>query len=168
MWLAYGRARYQNGAYHEAAVSYREALELRNDDGISLNNLAMALASAGDYAEAEPLLQRALAISEKVRDPEHPLTATSLNNLGTLYRDQGRYAQAVPLLQRALAIFEKVLGPEHPDTATSLSNLAGLYRAQRRYAEAEPLFQRALAIFEKGATPRPSRSSSACWVPSIP
>ena len=69
----------------------------------------------GQYAEAEPLLQRALQIREKALGPEHPDVATSLNNLAVLYRAQGRYAEAEPLYQRALKIREKALGPEHPD-----------------------------------------------------
>ena len=44
-----------------------------------------ALPSPGQYAKAEPLYQRALAIWEKALGPEHPDVATSLNNLAALY-----------------------------------------------------------------------------------
>jgi CHAT domain-containing protein/tetratricopeptide (TPR) repeat protein len=108
-----------------------------------------ALYRQASYQEAITLEQRALAIVEKVRGPEHPDTALSLNNLAELYQATGAYAKAQPLLERALAIREKVLGPEHPDTATSLNNLAGLYKATSAYAKAEPLYQRALSIREK-------------------
>ena len=99
----------------------------------------------GKYDEAEPLYQRALAISEKVLGPDHPDTATSLNNLAGLYNNQGKYDEAEPLYQRALAIDEKVWGqiilnsniPEQSGSA--LQN-------QGKYDEAEPLYQRALAI----------------------
>ena len=114
-----------------------------------LNEEAVALYRAGKYAQAVPLLQRALAIQEKALGPEHPDVALSLNNLAGLYHAQGRYADAEPLLRRALEIMEKVLGPEHPHTATSLNNLAKLYRFQGRLAEAEPLCRRAIAIDEK-------------------
>ena len=153
LWFAYGGAQYRNGAYRAASASYREALELRNDDGASLSNLAVSLGSAGDYEQAEPLLKRALAIQEKALGPEHPSTALGLNNLAGLYHKQGRYEQAEPLYQRALAIRKKTLGPEHPTTATSLNNLAGIYRSQGRYEEAEPLYDRALAIQEKALGP---------------
>jgi tetratricopeptide (TPR) repeat protein len=118
-----------------------------------LNQSGYYLKGRARYAEAEPLLQRALAIYEKAQGPDHADTATSLNNLAVLYDDQGRYAEAGPLYQRALAIREKVQGPDHPDTATSLNNLALLYSSQGRYAEAEPLLQRALAIHEKALGP---------------
>src|SRR5262249_61455138 len=68
------------------------------------------------YAEAEPLVRRALAINEKVRGPEHPAVAYGLNNLARLYRAQGRGAEAEPLHQRALAIDEKMRGSELPTT----------------------------------------------------
>src|SRR5947209_17587568 len=38
----------------------------------SLNNQALALESKGDWAGAEPLLRRALAIAEKALGPDHP------------------------------------------------------------------------------------------------
>ncbi len=80
----------------------------------------------GDYAKAEPLFRRALAIQEKALGLEHPDTAISLNNLAELYGTMGDYAKAEPIHRRALAICEKALGPEHPYTARSLENLAFL------------------------------------------
>jgi CHAT domain-containing protein/Tfp pilus assembly protein PilF len=115
----------------------------------SLHNLARLYRVQGRYAEAAPLVQRALAIQEQGLGPTHPEVATSLNNLAVLYQAQGRYAEAEPLVQRALVIQEQGLGPTHPEVATSLHNLALLYRMQGRYAEAEPLAQRALALDEQ-------------------
>jgi tetratricopeptide (TPR) repeat protein len=76
----------------------------------------------GNYAEALPLYQRALAIFEKVLGLEHPSVVISLSNLAVLYKDQGNYAEALLLHQRALAIREKVLGKDHPNTLTILNN----------------------------------------------
>jgi hypothetical protein len=112
----------------------------------------------GQYPEAEPLMQRVLAIDEQALGPDDPDLAIDLNNLAMLYRDLGRYAEAEPLMQRVLAIDEKALGPDHPDVATDLNNLASLYQAQGRYAEAEPLQQRARAIREKHALRNPTPS----------
>ena len=118
-----------------------------------LNQLACYLDDRAQYAEAEPLYERALAMSEKALGSDHPDVATTLNNLAELYQDQGKYAEAAALYQRALAISEKALGPDHPSVATTLNNLAELYRAQGKYAEAEPLYQRDLAISEKALGP---------------
>jgi len=42
----------------------------------------------GDLAGAQPYLERALDIDERVLGPDHPDTATALNNLGSLLNDQ--------------------------------------------------------------------------------
>jgi hypothetical protein len=57
----------------------------------------------------------ALAIWEKVLDPEHPNVAAGLNNLAELLRATNRLAEAETLYQRALEIYEKSFGPEHPN-----------------------------------------------------
>ncbi len=114
-----------------------------------LNSLGTYFFSCGQYSEAEPLYQHALAINEQQRGPNHPETARSLNSLANLYTKQDKYEQAEPLYQRALTIREHMLGAEHPDTARSLNGLALLYYSQGKYEQAEPLYQRALAIYEK-------------------
>ena len=139
------------------AIAARQAMEdQRLESEVAADLLlktAKYLYDRAQYEQAEPLYQRALAISEKALGPDHPSTAASLNNLALLYRSQGQYEQAEPLYQRALAIREKALGPDHPSTAASLNNLAELYRSQGQYEQAEPLYQRALAIREKALGP---------------
>ena len=49
----------------------------------SLNGLGNLLLGQGDYAGAQPLHERALAIREAALGPEHPHVATSLNNLAS-------------------------------------------------------------------------------------
>ena len=73
-----------------------------------LNNLAALYRAQGQYAKAEPLYQRALAIREKALGAAHPQVAMSLNNLAEFYDNQGRYAKAEPLYQRALAILSLI------------------------------------------------------------
>lgn len=121
--------------------------------GDLLHNAGSCLRDRGQYAAAEPLFRRALALREAILGSEHPLVASSLNNWAILYRRQGRYTEAEPLFRQALTIREQTLGPEHPDVAASLNNLANLYHDQERYAEAEPLFRRALAIREQALGP---------------
>src|SRR5271157_4022238 len=144
-----GSSLYQQGKYKESAVAYQRCLQIRPDDATVLNNTALSLKYAGDYAGAEPLYRRALAIDEKALGPEHPAVATNLNNLAALLHTKGDYAGAEPLHRRALAIDEKALGPDHPGVATDLNNLALLLYDKGDYAGAEPLYRRALAILEK-------------------
>ncbi len=49
--------------------------------GTLLNNLSRLSHAQGRYAEAEPLLKRALAIWEKALGPDHPNFAQSLNRV---------------------------------------------------------------------------------------
>jgi tetratricopeptide (TPR) repeat protein len=123
-------------------VSNAECANLLSRAGRYLNGRAA-------YSAARPLLERALAIREEQRGPEHPSTAQSLNDLALLLKTQGDLAAARPLYERALAIREKALGPEHPNTAQSLNNLGLLLKTRGDLAAARPLHERALDIREK-------------------
>ena len=70
----------------------------------SLNNLALLYYTQGQYAQAEPLYKRSLAIWEKALGPDHPSVATSLENLAGLYRATNRDKEAETLEQRAARI----------------------------------------------------------------
>ena len=97
-----GRALYQEGKYLDSATAFQKAVDRRNDDPLLLNALGLSLHKAGNYTQAEPVYQRALAIDEKAPGAEHPNTARDLNNLALLHRDQGRYSESEPLFQRSL------------------------------------------------------------------
>jgi tetratricopeptide (TPR) repeat protein len=77
------------------------------DTATCLNNLGRLLRDHGDLAAARPLLERALAMREKVLGSEHPETAKSLNNLVSLLQAQGDLAAAGPLLERVRAMRDK-------------------------------------------------------------
>ena len=115
----------------------------------TLYNLAILRRQQGEFAEAEQLYRRALAIRERDQGPTHADVAVILNNLAGLEAAQGNYAAAQPLLERALTIRQTALGNDDVLTAESLNNLALVYAAQNDAAAAEPLYQRALSILEK-------------------
>jgi tetratricopeptide (TPR) repeat protein len=70
----------------------------------SLNNLAELYRVQGQYAAAEPLYKRALAIWEKALGPDHPQVATVLKNMARLYKEAGRVDEAIRWEKRANAI----------------------------------------------------------------
>ncbi|MCH7807903.1 MAG: tetratricopeptide repeat protein, partial [Planctomycetes bacterium] len=70
----------------------------------SLNNLAGLHDTQGEYAQAEPLYKRALAIREKALGPHHPDVGGSLGNLAALYRATKRDDEAEALEKRAARI----------------------------------------------------------------
>src|SRR5271157_3872633 len=125
--------------YH---LSSTEAARLLSQAAYYLNERAR-------YAEAEPLMRRALAINEKALGPEHPYVASSLNNLAQLLKATNRLAEAEPLMRQALAIDEHSYGPDRPEVARDLNNLASLLRATNRQGEAGPLMRRVVEICEK-------------------
>ena len=151
--LYLGTAQYQQARYLEASHSFRKALALRDNDAVVLRLLGDSLRKLAQWAEAEPLIRRALAIDVKSFGPDHPNVATDLNSLGLLLQATNRFAEAEPLMRRALAIDEKSFGPDHPNVATDLTSLASLLQTTNRLAEAEPLMRRALAIDKKSLGP---------------
>ena len=140
----------QAGRYEIRVVELRSATgrDRALQEGRQLLAEGVRLNSAGKYAEALPLMERALEVREKTLAREDPLVADALQALGNIYRNKADYDKADPLFRRALAIREKVLGEEHPDAAASLNSLAGLYRERGDYDKAEPLYRRALAVRE--------------------
>ena len=131
-----------------AIVQYADEQGIPDPTSGLMNRLGSMYHKKALYAEAEPLMLRALAITEASFGAEHPTVASCLNNLAQLLQATNRLAEAEPLMQRALAINEASFGAKHPKVAILLSNLATLLQDTNRLAEAEPLMRRALAIDE--------------------
>ena len=110
------------------------------------NELAQLLQRTGRFGKAEPLVRRALQLSESAYGTQHPSVATCLNNLGHLLHATGRLEEAETLMRRALKIDETVFGEEHQTVAIHLSNLAEILRDTDRIEEAETLMRKALEI----------------------
>ncbi len=132
------------------ASGHAEALRVGDEaTGRLLNDAGAYLHARAQFTEAKPVLERALAIRERLLGPNHLHTATSMNNLGFLLQSQGDLTGARPYYERSLAITERVLGPNHPDTATSLNNFGSLLRASGDLVAARPYYERSLAIRER-------------------
>ncbi len=131
-----------------AVAAYADAAGIADPTGRLLNDIGVLLLVKARYAEAEPLLRRALAIAEARFGDVKPEVAVHLGSLAHLLQVTNRLAEAEPLMRRALAIAVVSLGDTHPRVAVHLSNLAALLQGTNRLAEAEPLMRRALAIDE--------------------
>ena len=70
----------------------------------------------GNYSEALPILQRALAIAQQTLGYSHPDIATGLTNLAKLYENMDNNSEALSISKRALAIAQQTLGPFHSKT----------------------------------------------------
>lgn len=110
--VAETKAAYAEGNLELAIAKAKEALDRAEkavapdhpDVATSLNNLASIYFAKGQYAEAEPLFNRSLAIREKALRANHPDLATSLENMAELYGKTGREKEAEPLKKRAADI----------------------------------------------------------------
>jgi tetratricopeptide (TPR) repeat protein len=69
-----------------------------------LNNLAGLYQAQGQYAAAQPLYERSLAILVKALGPEHPNVARSLENISGLYTGMGKAEEAEQFADRAAKI----------------------------------------------------------------
>lgn len=135
---------------------YRQALKIQERRlgqthptvATTLHGWGAGLARSGRYAEAEPLLQRALAIRTSTHPMQELLVAVTLHNLSGLSLVQGRLEEAETYQTRALAIRRAVLPATHPDLAASLEALGFIESQKGNAAEAEALFRQSLAIWE--------------------
>ncbi|MFH1841908.1 MAG: serine/threonine-protein kinase [bacterium] len=113
-----------------------------------LGTLGRVYGNLGLFAQARPLLERALVIRQDHLDEQHLDVAQSLLDLGILLWQIGDYQGARPRYERSLTIREATLGPDHPLVAASLNNLAVLLMETGDHEGARPLYERALAIAE--------------------
>jgi tetratricopeptide (TPR) repeat protein len=132
----------------EQIIAHAESIAVNHPTSVLMNELAKYLFINALYADAEPLMRRALKIDEAAFGESHPTVAIYLNNLAQLLKDTNRLKEAEPLMRRALQIDEEAFGESHPDVAIDLDNLAQLLQATNRLKEAEPLMRRALQIDE--------------------
>jgi len=145
-----GAVLFEQGKYQESADAYERCLQIRTQDTVVLNNEALSLAAAGDYAGATLLYRKVLEIFESKLGPGDSKLAIALENLGRLLEVNGDYEAAEPLYRRALSIEERVLQSDHPRISISLKNLAALLVNKGAFAEAKVLFRKAFEIDEVG------------------
>ncbi|MGD1908328.1 MAG: tetratricopeptide repeat protein [Leptolyngbyaceae cyanobacterium] len=72
----------------ESATAAEAEIAESLQQAANLNQQAFALYQAGQYQDAEPLLQQALAIRQQQLGEDHPAVAPSLNHLAELGRAQ--------------------------------------------------------------------------------
>ena len=86
-----------------------------------LDRAAVYLQVHARLAEARPLAERALAITDGDLRPGPPRRRHRLSNLALILKHLGQLTEARPLAERALAIDEAAYGPDHPEIAASLT-----------------------------------------------
>lgn len=104
-----------------------------------LQDMARLQLELKNYAEAEPLYQRAFELREKIHGPTHLEVAKSLLQLAHFYTARGLDAKAKPFLQRALQILETVLDPSAEELIQTRSEYVHLLRKLGQEEQAQKI-----------------------------
>ena len=157
--VAAGHAAAEHGQPAEAERWFRAALGHAEAGDVAavalapvLSELAALRRQAGDLAESEQLLQRALEILDDAAGPQDAQLLHTASALGRVRAARGDTGLARRMLERALDLGERLLGPEHRELAGLLGDLSRLHLGAGAYASAEPLLLRLydLTCREKG------------------
>jgi serine/threonine-protein kinase len=132
---------------------FRDALARRRrlgapavDVAATLEGLGRTLNGAGRYADAQAMLEEALAIRRRAPGATPAEVASGLHELGLLVHFAGDTARAERLFREAVAVGRDIAGPS-PAKVTSLLRHAELVSGfDRKPADAEPLLREALAM----------------------
>jgi tetratricopeptide (TPR) repeat protein len=133
-WFNYnaqGSFFFRRARLEEAKEMFRKVIELRPESDTGYANLAAVHIMAGEFGQAEPLLQKALRVNP---------TYVTYNNLGLVYYAMGRFAEAAEQWQKATES-----GVQHP---MLFSNLGDAYRHRGDADKAQEAYRRAVEIGE--------------------
>lgn len=143
------------GQYSEARRLAGKALEIARtrlgrdyDTALALNLAGSIHLELGQFHEAIPLLQEALAMMRSGMPPGHPQIATSVSNLAAAYEGIGEIDLALQFYEEVLAGYRKGGEPSN-DLPVFLHNLASVYQRGGRYEEAMRLMDEALQVHHR-------------------
>ncbi len=146
------------GAYDKAAPHLARSVELRGKQGLdlanSLDDLGWLRDKTANYAAAESLFRRSLAIRRRMLPPLDTLVIRSLGNIGVALQDEGRTAAAESLYREVLGLETRRGAVAERDRADALHNLGTLLERDHEPARGEPYLREALAIEQRLLGPR--------------
>jgi CHAT domain-containing protein len=148
-----GKARFQQGAFAQAAVHWMNAARGYEESGQvkeqcqALINVAHALQQEGQIRRAQGMLQAALRLSEQIGN--RLLTATILGQLGTTSHALGKEEPATEHLTKALTLAREEKQPAL--VAGLLNDLGNALTVRRQFPEAIDVYaeSRDLAVETK-------------------
>jgi tetratricopeptide (TPR) repeat protein len=121
------------------------------EHGNTLGRLGQCLLAEGNYAAAEQMFRRAIALSEDLiqHDPDNQnfllQQAIQWTNLGNVLLDQGQYAEGRQAYEQALQINERI--DNLSGQAISQAQLGAIALEQEAYPEARRRYQQAIDTF---------------------
>jgi CHAT domain-containing protein/tetratricopeptide (TPR) repeat protein len=115
------------------------------ETAIAIGLLAKLQRSAGNFAAAEQLLQRKVAVLEKMSGLHSEDYLAALSNLGAYYRETGHLDKADAPLRKSLDLARQQLA-RNAALAFFYNQVGLLDIAQGKFAEAESMLKKALEI----------------------
>jgi hypothetical protein len=117
--------------WHAKALALRE--ELLDPDALevaqSTEHLALAYDSQAQRDAAEPLMHRALSLSERLLPADDPQRASTLSHVGMfIVVSRAQYDEGERMLPRALEIRKKAFGLNHAATAADFRSTSASAR----------------------------------------
>jgi tetratricopeptide (TPR) repeat protein len=154
------------GDYRAALPDCREALRRLRDQkdpaaiGQALNNLGLALETAGETAEAEQRFREALELNRRTGNAESE--AVNLSNLGALALATGRYTAALGLHAQAAELAGRHQGEPWAGEQIRIAriNQGVVLEKVGAYREALGLYKQELAGGGAGGKPDPDRRAA--------
>ncbi|MBX9687254.1 MAG: tetratricopeptide repeat protein [Candidatus Obscuribacterales bacterium] len=113
--------------------------------GNDLRGLAQVYISEGRFAEAKPLLTKALSIYEAAYGSKNIVSISTADSLALTEAQLGNREQAISLYNQQLSNAQELLGPGNIETAKILNALAYLYFQQGQLEKSSTIYEWALA-----------------------
>lgn len=123
------------------------------ESAITAHNLGFLLRRASRVKEAQALLERALAIYERLSPAIHEDTRNVAGELGQIYQSTGRGADAAGIYQRLIARASTEGHAAHIGVAHMRNNLAHLLRSLGHLDESMSQWEQALIIYAAQSSP---------------
>ncbi len=149
-----GILRQEQGRFDEAREVQERALAMLPSAGDEIrraklhNTLGATYDYAGEHEQAIAHFERAIALFEARRGPDHPDNVYPLANLAWARLNRGEHEQAEPILHRAIELLRRTSASDTYALATLLSHLGTLHSERGQHQAALDAYQEALRVAE--------------------
>jgi tetratricopeptide (TPR) repeat protein len=122
-----------------------KALEMKPDDAVSLEHLAVAYTDLSHYEKAIELREKAISLREKESDKM--ATALAYAKLANTYDIKGDFAQSIALFKKADATMKEAGTADTEEEGLILSQMGGLLEKVGEYEQAVEALTRAHKVY---------------------